>query len=106
MALYPEGTAPLPLDDVQRAANEANELSRQARGQNGAVVLHTGNLTSPTGSYVSLVILKNSEIASITAPAIVNAADLTGHSLTAGVTINGDIRQVTLTSGTAILYKA
>ena len=106
MALYPEGTFPLPLDDVQRAANKANELSRQALGQNGAVVLHTGNLTSPTDSYVSLVILKNSEIASITAPAIVYAADLIGHSLTAGVTINGDIRQVTLTSGTAILYKA
>ena len=106
MALYPEGTAPLPLDDVQRAANKANELSRQALGQNGAVVLHTGNLTSPTDSYVSLVILKNTTISSITAPAIVNAADLTGHQLTAGVTINGDIRQVTLTSGTAILYKA
>jgi hypothetical protein len=107
MALYPEGTFPLPLDDVQRAANKANELSRQALGQNGAVVLHTGgNLTSPTDSYVSLVILKNTTISSITAPAIVNAADLTGHSLTAGVTINGDIRQVTLTSGTAILYKA
>ena len=106
MALYPEGTAPLPLDDVQRAANKANELSRQALGQNGAVVLHTGGFSSPVGSYVSLVVLKNSEIASITAPGIVNTAGLVGHALTPGVTINGDIRQVTLTSGTAILYKA
>jgi len=106
MALYPEGTAPLPLDDVQRAANKANELSRQALGQNGAVVLHTGGFSSPVGSYVSLVVLKTSEIASITAPGIDNTAGLVGHSLSQGVTINGDIRQVTLTSGTAILYKA
>ena len=106
MALYPEGTAPLPLDDVQRAANKANELSRQALGQNGAVVLHTPNFSSPVGSYVSLVILKTSEIASITAPGIVDAANLVGYQLNQGVVINGDIRQVTLTSGTAILYKA
>jgi len=106
MALYPEGTAPLPLDDVQRAANKANELSRQTLGQNGAVVLHSNGYSSPVGSYVSLVILKTSEIASITAPGIVNTAGLVGHSLNQGVTINGDIRQVTLTSGTAILYKA
>ena len=106
MALYPEGTAPQPLDDVQRAANKANELSRQALGQNGAVVLHTGNFTSPVGSYVSLVVLKNSVISSITAPGIVNATGLTTDTLTAGVTINGDIRQVTLTSGMSILYKA
>jgi len=106
MALYPEGTAPLPLDDVQRAANKANELSRQALGQNGAIVLHTGNLTAPLGSYVSLVVLKASTIASITAPGITNSVGLTGDNLTAGVIINGDIREVTLTSGMAILYKA
>ena len=105
MALYPEGTAPLPMDDVQRAANKANELGRQAFGQNGAFVLHDTNLVSPVGSYVSLVILKNTTISSITAPAIVNAASLTGHALAPGVIINGDIRQVTLTSGTAMLYK-
>jgi hypothetical protein len=31
---------------------------------------------------------------------------LTGVSLTAGTTIRGDIRSVTMTSGIAILYKA
>ena len=106
MALYPEGTAPLPLDDVQRAANKANELSRQDLGQNGAIVLATGNLTAPLGSYVSLVILTATIISSITAPGITNSASLTGTSFAAGAVIRGDIRAVTLTSGIAILYKA
>lgn len=108
MALYPEGTAPLPLDDVQRAANKANELSRQDLGQNGAIVLATGNLTAPSGSYVSLVVLQTTIISSITAPGITNSSSLTGAgaALAAGTVIKGDIRAVTLTSGLAILYKA
>jgi hypothetical protein len=106
MALYPEGTAPLPLDDVQRAANKANELSRQNLGQNGAIVLASGNLTAPVGTYVALVISTASVISSITAPGITNSTSLTGVSLAAGTTIRGDIRAVTMTSGIAILYKA
>lgn len=107
MALYPEGTAPLPLDDVQRAANKANELSRQNLGQNGAIVLATGNLTAPSDTYVALVVLTATVIASITAPGITNSASLTGApGFAAGTVIRGDIRAVTLTSGIAILYKA
>ena len=105
MALYPEGTAPLPLDDVQRAANKANELSRQDLGLNGSIVLATGNLTAPLNTYVSLVILTTTTIASITAPGITNSSSLTGVALAAGTTIKGDIRAITLTSGLAILYK-
>jgi hypothetical protein len=105
MALYPEGTAPQPLDDQQRALNKANELSRQDLGQNGAIVLATGNLTAPLGSYVSLVVLTATVISSITAPGITNPSSLTGVSLAAGTVIKGDIRAVTLTSGLAILYK-
>ena len=106
MALYPEGTAPLPLDDVQRAANKANELSRKNLGQNGAIVLATGNLTAPLGTYVSLVVLTTTTIASITAPGITNSSSLTAVALAAGTVIRGDIRAVTLTSGLAILYTA
>ena len=104
MALYPEGTAPQPLDDQQRALNKGNELSRQDLGQNGAVVLAAGNLTA--GSYVSLVVLTATTSSSITAPGITNSSSLTGVSLAAGTVIKGDIRAVTLTSGLAILYKA
>jgi len=106
MALYPEGTAPLPLDDVQRAANKANEIARQALGQNGAIVLSTANPTAPSDMYVSLTVLTATIIASITAPGITNSSSLTAVSLAAGTVIEGDIRAVTLTSGLSILYKA
>jgi hypothetical protein len=106
MALYPEGTAPLPMDDVQRAANKANELARQNLGLNGAIVLASGNLTAPLNTYMSLSILTTTTIASITAPGITNSSSLTGVALAAGSVIKGDIRAVTLTSGLAILYKA
>jgi hypothetical protein len=106
MALYPEGTAPLPLDDVQRAANKANELARQDLGQNGAIVLSTANPTAPSDMYVSLTVLTATTIASVTAPGITNPSSLTAVSFPAGTIIKGDIRAVTLTSGLAILYKA
>ena len=110
MALYPEGTAPLPMDDVQRAANKANEIARQAFGQNGAVVLSTANHTAPWGGpsdmYVSLTVLTATTIASITAPGITYSSSLTAVSLPAGTVIEGDIRAVTISSGLSILYKA
>jgi hypothetical protein len=103
MALYPEGTAPLPLDDVQRAANKANELGRQALGQSGAVVL-SGATSSGAGNFVAVQFINSTVVASITAPGITNAASLQ-TTIPAGTVIYGDIRSITLTSGLAVVYK-
>lgn len=103
MALYPEGTAPLPLDDVQRAANKANELSRQGLGQNGATVL--SGATGATGNFVSVHFLAATALSGITAPGITNASSLIGNYV-AGQVIYGDIREVVITSGLAIAYNS
>jgi hypothetical protein len=103
MALYPEGTAPLPMDDVQRGANKANELSRQALGQSGSVVLSgTGNAS---GAFVALQFLASTVVVSLTAPGITGVANLQG-TYSAGTTIYGDFRAVSITSGLVIAYKA
>lgn len=104
MALYPEGTAPLPLDDPQRAANKLNELTRQRLGQNGAIVL-SGATSSGAGNFVAVQCINSTVVASITAPGITNATSLQ-TTLAAGTVIYGDIRSITLTSGLAIVYKA
>jgi hypothetical protein len=103
MALYPEGTAPLPLDDVQRAANKANEISRQALGQNGSVVL-TGS-TNASGTFVALQFLASTVVTVLTAPGITGVASLQ-TTYTAGTIIYGDFRAITITSGLVIAYKA
>jgi hypothetical protein len=103
MALYPEGTAPLPMDDVQRAANKANELGRQSLGQNGAIVL-SGATSSGTGTFVAVQFINSSVVSSITAPGITNAASLQ-TTIPAGTVIYGDIRSITLASGLAVVYK-
>ena len=56
--------------------------------------------------YVSLTVLTDTEIASITAPGITYSSSLTAVSLPAGTVIEGDIRAVTISSGLSILYKA
>jgi hypothetical protein len=104
MALYPEGTAPLPLDDVQRAANKANELSRQTLGLSGSTVL-SGTGTASDGPFVAIQILKDTGISAITAAGITGSASL-ATTLTAGTVIYGDIRSVTISSGLLIAYKA
>lgn len=92
MSLYPEGTSPLPLDDVQRAANKANELIRQELGLNGAEVVTSG---SASGLFVALQFINASTITSITAPGITNASALQ-TSIPAGTIIRGDIRSFTI----------
>lgn len=104
MALYPEGTAPLPLDDVQRAANKANELSRQALGQNGAVVL-SGSANISGINFVAIQFLASTAVTVLTAPGITGAGSLL-TTFPAGVTIYGDFRAITITSGLLIAYKA
>jgi hypothetical protein len=104
MALYPEGTAPLPLDDVQRAANKANELSRQTLGLGGSTVL-SGTGTASDGPFVAIQILADTGISAITAPGITGSASLV-TTLAAGTIVYGDIRSVTITSGLLIAYKA
>jgi hypothetical protein len=91
------------MDDVQRAANKANELGRQALGQSGAVVL-SGATSSGTGTFVAVQFINSSVVASITAPGITNAASLQ-TTIPAGTVIYGDIRSITLTSGLAVVYK-
>jgi hypothetical protein len=103
MALYPEGTAPLPMDDVQRAANKANELGRQGLGQNGSTVL-SGTGTASDGPFVAVQILKDTVISAITAPGITGSASL-ATTLTAGSIFYGGIQSVTITSGLLIAYK-
>jgi hypothetical protein len=104
MALYPEGTAPLPMDDVQRAANKSNELSRQTLGLSGSTVLSATG-TASDGPFVAIQILKDTAISAITAPGITGSASLV-TTLTAGTIVYGDIRSVTITSGLLIAYKA
>ena len=104
MALYPEGTAPLPLDDVQRAANKANELSRQTLGLSGSVVVSTAS-PSTSGTFVAIQILSDTVITSLTAPGITGVASLQ-TTLSAGTIVYGDIRAITIASGLLIAYKA
>ena len=104
MALYPEGTAPLPLDDVQRAANKANELSRQTLGLSGSVVVSTAS-PSTSGTFVAIQILSDTVITSLTAPGITGVASLQ-TTLAAGTIVYGDIRAITIANGLLIAYKA
>jgi hypothetical protein len=104
MALYPEGTAPLPLDDVQRAANKANELSRQTLGLSGSVVVSTAS-PSTSGTFVAIQVLSDTVITSLTAPGITGVASLQ-TTLSAGTIVYGDIRAITIASGLLIAYKA
>ena len=104
MALYPEGTAPLPMDDVQRAANKANELSRQTLGLSGSTIL-SGTGTASDGPFVAIQILKDAVISAITAAGITGSASLV-TSLIAGTIIYGDFRSVTITSGLLVAYRA
>lgn len=104
MALYPEGTAPQVLDDVQRAANKANEIGRQAFGLGGSTVV-SGTGTANSGPYVAIQILKDTTISAITAPSIEGSASLT-TTLPAGTVVYGNITSVTISLGLLIAYKA
>ena len=104
MALYPEGTAPLPMDDVQRAANKSNELRRQTLGLSGSTVLSAAG-TASNGPFVAIQALSDTAVSAITAPGITGSASLV-TTLTAGTIVYGDIRSVTITSGLLIAYKA
>lgn len=104
MALYPEGTAPQPLDDQQRALNKANEISRQALGQNGAVVL-SGSSNISGINFVAIQFLASTTVTVLTAPGITGAGSLL-TTFSAGTTIYGDFRAITISSGLLIAYKA
>jgi hypothetical protein len=104
MALYPEGTAPQVLDDVQRAANKANEIARQALGQNGAVVL-SGSANVSGINFVAIQFLSSTTVTVLTAPSITGVGSLL-TTIPAGVTIYGNFTAITITSGLLIAYKA
>jgi hypothetical protein len=105
MSLYPEGTAPLPLDDVQRAANKANELSRQALGQGGAVVSDG----VATGNFIAIQCITNCIFDSLTT----NSASFnfsffvdSGTTIPAGTIIYGSFTEIGSIGGVYIAYKA
>jgi hypothetical protein len=104
MALYPEGTAPFPMDDVQRAANKANELGRQALGQNGFWV-DNGSNNIITGPFVALQCLSAVEF-SILAGTNLQGDGISGNSLPAGTIIYGYFTSFQTTTGLVVAYYA
>jgi hypothetical protein len=92
------------MDDVQRAANKANELSRQTLGLSGSVVVSVSS-PSASGSFVAIQVLSDTTITSLTAPGITNGA-LLQTTLAAGTIVYGDIRAITISNGLLIAYKA
>jgi hypothetical protein len=104
MALYPEGTAPFPMDDVQRAANKANELGRQALGQNG---FHADGSEGSTvnGSFVALQCITEVSFATIVGSNL-SGDSLTSFLLPAGTIIYGVFTSFSTSSGVVIAYKA
>lgn len=109
MSLYPEGTAPLPMDDVQRAANKANVLARQTLGQNGAYC-NDGGYT--TGEYCAIQCLTDctfdfldtTQGSGPNSPFDYIVAN--GTILPAGTIIYGSFTYISNTLGTWIAYKA
>lgn len=103
MALYPEGTSPLPLDDVQRAANKANELGRQALGQNGAIA-SDGIVT---GNFVAVQVITDGTLFDLldTAPSADFSA-LLGQAISAGTVLYGPFTAIGSTGGFFVAYKA
>lgn len=103
MAIYPEGTSPLPMDDVQRAANKANEMSRQALGQNGAIASES----YVTGNFVAVQTITDAMIFDElnTAPSADFSA-LFGQPLPAGTILYGPFTSVSSTGGYYVAYKA
>lgn len=104
MSLYPEGTAPFPMDDVQRAANKANELGRQALGQNGFWVDASGGDTI-TGPFVALQCLTTAEFSSLVGTNL-QGDGISGNSLPAGTIIYGYFTSFTTTTGLVVAYYA
>ena len=117
MALYPEGTSPLPLDDVQRAANKSNEIGRQALGQNGAVYVNDGSTI--IGNFVAIQMVTDTIFSGINTtfsgldsvdPGLLQAmdccTDTTPATFPAGFILYGPFIGFNLTSGSVIAYKA
>lgn len=104
MALYPEGTAPFPMDDVQRAANKANELGRQALGQNGNWV-DASNGDVITGPFVALQCLTTTNFSSVVGNNL--QGDLiNGNDLPAGTIIYGYFTSFSTNGGLVVAYYA
>jgi hypothetical protein len=117
MALYPEGTSPLPLDDAQRAANKANELSRQALGQNG--LLYVNDTATYSGNFVAIQMVTDTVFngieTTISGPGVADAGltqaldcctDTVAATFPAGFILYGPFITFNLVSGSVIAYKA
>jgi hypothetical protein len=104
MALYPEGTAPLPLDDVQRAANKANEIARQALGQSG---FHVDGSEGSTvnGSFVALQCITEVTFATVVGSNL-SGDTLSSFILPAGTILYGGFTSFSTSAGVVIAYKA
>jgi hypothetical protein len=104
MALYPEGTAPLPMDDVQRAANKSNVLARQALGQNGSSVGIDGGV--PIMDYVAVQMLTDCTFDELITDDLSDFDSLLAFTFPAGTIIYGNFKAVSATGGKFIAYKA
>jgi hypothetical protein len=105
MALYPEGTAPLPMDDVQRAANKANELSRQTLGQNGCIATDS----TATGNFVAIQCIQDCSFDLLTT--VSGDGDFfflvdNGVTIPAGTIFYGAFTNISSLGGIYIAYKA
>jgi len=91
------------MDDVQRAANKANEIGRQSLGQYGAIA-SDGEVT---GNFVAIQIISDATILDVLETnSNSDFSILIGQSFPAGTILYGPFVRVSSTGGTFIAYKA
>jgi hypothetical protein len=104
------------MDDVQRAANKANELGRQSLGQYGP--LYVNNTSDITGSFVAIQMVTDTVFLSISTTfsggasdndlgqALDCCTDTVPATFPAGFILYGPFTNFALTSGSVIAYRA
>jgi hypothetical protein len=92
------------MDDVQRAANKANELGRQALGQNGYHVDGSeGSIVN--GSFVALQCITEVTFATVVGSNL-SGDTLSSFILPAGTILYGTFTSFSTSAGVVIAYKA
>jgi hypothetical protein len=79
-----------------------NNIDKQTFGQGGCVVATAGAIAA--GEYCALQCVTDVELSAFVAPKLTGT--ITGITLPAGTVIFTEFRSGTVTSGTAIAYKA
>jgi len=78
--------------------------SYYADGRQGGIVLN--DLTSANGNFRRIVVLTNTVLSSLEDESLVNASDIEGQTLPAGVTFGGNFKNITVQTGLLIAYYA